>query len=253
LALRNTDRKCFPPSAFAAQPMMQAERRLVLAGCGWCNRSHVRADAKLAWLVNYRPLSSSPHWEWATAAGASGRGNGDEAAPGDKAPALVQSGAYDQAFFLALAAKGKDAWNAWRHVPVNKDLPVTFAEIYFSEAPKDKIDFSGFEFGDNADFSVCKWRDIEWKEIQGDVQAFKPGRAHFVSSKFGRLAKFIGAVFGSSAEKPVSKSRAARSRAGTPKLSGPGEAKQTGRSPGRSFAGGSGNRRGDIDEQGGVD
>jgi hypothetical protein len=44
------------------------------------------------------------------------------------------------------------------------------------------------------------------------------------------------------AEKPVLKSRAARSRAGTPKLSGPGGVKHhegTGRSPGRSSAGGS--------------
>lgn len=29
---------------------------------------------------------------------------------------------------------------------------------FFSEAPKDKIDFTGFEFGDYADFSRCKWR-----------------------------------------------------------------------------------------------
>jgi hypothetical protein len=36
----------------------------------------------------------------------------DEAVPGDKAAAEAQSGIYDQAFFLALAAKGKDAWNA---------------------------------------------------------------------------------------------------------------------------------------------
>jgi hypothetical protein len=30
----------------------------------------------------------------------------------------------DQAFFLALAAKGKDAWNAWRRDPANKDVSV---------------------------------------------------------------------------------------------------------------------------------
>ena len=28
---------------------------------------------------------------------------------------------YDQAFFLNLAAKGKDAWNAWRRDPANED------------------------------------------------------------------------------------------------------------------------------------
>ena len=67
---------------------------------------------------------------------------------------------YDQAFFLALATKGKDAWNAWRRDPANKDVRVTFAGIDFSEAPRDQINFSGFEFGDCADFScVCRWRD----------------------------------------------------------------------------------------------
>jgi hypothetical protein len=67
---------------------------------------------------------------------------------------------YDQAFFLALAAKGKDAWNAWRRDPANKDVRVTYAGIDFSEAPKDEIDFSWFEFGDNADFSRCRWRAL---------------------------------------------------------------------------------------------
>ena len=59
---------------------------------------------------------------------------------------------YDQEFFLALAAKGKDAWNAWRRDPANKDVHVTFAGIDFSEAPKDQIDFSGFEFGQPCGF-----------------------------------------------------------------------------------------------------
>ena len=66
--------------------------------------------------------------------------------PGDEPPA--EKPKYDQAFFLALAAKGKDAWNAWRRDPANKDIHVTFAGIDFSEAPRDEIDFSGFEFGD---------------------------------------------------------------------------------------------------------
>jgi hypothetical protein len=56
----------------------------------------------------------------------------DEAVPGDKAAAEAQSGIYDQAFFLALAAKGKDAWNAWRRDPINKYVRVTFAGIDFS-------------------------------------------------------------------------------------------------------------------------
>jgi hypothetical protein len=63
-------------------------------------------------------------------------GNGDEAAPGDKSPAQAQS--YDQAFFLALAAKGKDEWNKWRSDPANKDAYVTFAGVDFSAEPWDK-------------------------------------------------------------------------------------------------------------------
>jgi hypothetical protein len=43
-----------------------------------------------------------------------------------------QSQKYDQDFFLALAAKGKDAWNAWRRDPANKYVRVTFAGIDFS-------------------------------------------------------------------------------------------------------------------------
>jgi hypothetical protein len=55
---------------------------------------------------------------------------------------------YDEhikAFFLDLAAKGKDAWNAWRQA--NKDAQVTFAGVDFSKAPNKQINFSGFEFG----------------------------------------------------------------------------------------------------------
>jgi hypothetical protein len=58
----------------------------------------------------------------------------DEITPGDEPPA--EQPKYDQAFFLALAAKGKDAWNAWRRDPANKDVRVTFAGIDFSEAPR---------------------------------------------------------------------------------------------------------------------
>jgi hypothetical protein len=59
----------------------------------------------------------------------SGMTDGDESVPGDEAP-----GRCDQAFFLALAAKGKEAWNAWRRDPANKGVRVTFAGIDFSEA-----------------------------------------------------------------------------------------------------------------------
>jgi hypothetical protein len=55
------------------------------------------------------------------------------------------------------------------------------------------------------------------------------------------------------AKKPVSKSQAARPRAGTQKLSSPcgAEYEGTGRGFGRSSAGSSRTKRGDIDEQGG--
>ena len=100
---------------------------------------------------------------------------------------------YDQAFFLALAAKGKDAWNAWRRDPANKDVRVTYAGIDFSEAPKDEIDFSWFEFGDNADFSRCRWRGAH--ELGAPV-TFTRGRASFAGAAFGSGANFTGAAFG---------------------------------------------------------
>lgn len=106
---------------------------------------------------------------------------------------------YDQAFFLDLAAKGKYTWNAWRRIPANKGVRVTFAGVDFSEAPRDGIDFSGFEFGDSANFSQCKWRGVEWLETP---EAFKPGRACFTGATFGGLASFAGAAFGAFAGFP---------------------------------------------------
>ena len=58
-----------------------------------------------------------------------------------------KSGKYDQAFFLDLAAKGKEAWNTWRRVPANRYEHVTFAGVDFSEGSRDQIEFLGFEFG----------------------------------------------------------------------------------------------------------
>ncbi|MGH6821019.1 MAG: hypothetical protein ACREDU_09190, partial [Methylocella sp.] len=86
---------------------------------------------------------------------------------------------YDHTFFLDLAAKGKYAWNAWRRIPANKGVRVNFAGVDFSEAPRDGIDFSGFEFGDSANFSQCKWRGVECVE---PPEAFKPGRACFTGA-----------------------------------------------------------------------
>jgi hypothetical protein len=72
---------------------------------------------------------------------------------------------YDQKFFLKLALEGKkDEWNAWRRHQANEGVRVTFAGIDFSEAPWDEIDFSGFEFGDDADFSHSKWGAVPSRE-----------------------------------------------------------------------------------------
>src|SRR5580704_12407626 len=125
--------------------------------------------------------------------GESGMADGGEAAPGDGHPAEEPSQIYDQDFFLALATKGKYTWNAWRRIPANKGVCVTFAGVDFSEAPRDRIDFSGFEFGDSANFSRCKWQGVEWVETP---EAFKPGRACFTGATFGVSASFAGAAFG---------------------------------------------------------
>jgi hypothetical protein len=118
----------------------------------------------------------------------------DEITPGDEPPA--EQPKYDQAFFLALAAKGKEAWNAWRRDPANEKVRVTFFGIDFSEAPRDEIDFSGFEFGDDANFSGCKWRGAELAEIQKHPKGFPQGLARFAGAVFGNKATFECATFG---------------------------------------------------------
>ena len=119
--------------------------------------------------------------------------DGDETAPGDEPPAEEPS----KAFFLALAAKGKETWNAWRRDPANKDAYVTFKGVDFSVAPRDGIDFSGFEFGDWADFSQCKWGGGDWDQVRGAYpDVFKLGRACFTDASFGHSASFEGAAFG---------------------------------------------------------
>jgi hypothetical protein len=115
----------------------------------------------------------------------------DEITPGDEPS--TENPKYDQAFFLKLAAKGKDVWNAWRRDSANKDVRVTFhcADFFFD--PWDQIDFSGFEFGDFADFSGCTWRgEGDWRP----TGLFSPGRACFTGAVFGDCANFAGALFG---------------------------------------------------------
>jgi uncharacterized protein YjbI with pentapeptide repeats len=119
--------------------------------------------------------------------------DGNEAAPGDETPEEEPSKKHNQAFFLDLAANGKEAWNAWRREPANKDVRVIFAGVDFSGMPRDRIDFSGFEFGDRADFSRCGW--------QGAYHlAFARDRARFTGAVFGNVADFTGAMFGNVAD-----------------------------------------------------
>jgi hypothetical protein len=126
--------------------------------------------------------------------------NGDEAAPGDKGSAEEQANKHVEAFFFfARALQGEKAWNAWRRDKANKDVRVTFAGIIFSEPPWDGIDFSRFEFGDDADFSGCEWCGVDWKEVAKDPKAFKTGRASFANAVFGDGADFTDVVFGDSA------------------------------------------------------
>jgi len=108
----------------------------------------------------------------------------------------AESSILDQEFFLALAAKGKDAWNAWRRDRANSNVQVTFKGVDFSVSPRDQIDFSGFEFGDRADFSECIWRGVPWRfgddfergygfGVRFDPKGFRPGRASFIGATFG--------------------------------------------------------------------
>jgi hypothetical protein len=110
---------------------------------------------------------------------------------------------YDQTFFLALAAKDKDAWNAWRRDPANKDVRVTFANIDFSLAPRDEINFEDFEFGDYADFSGCKWNKVEGTLVSNEKPSsrnFVHGIAYFTDAAFGDRVNFNGARFGDLAD-----------------------------------------------------
>lgn len=89
--------------------------------------------------------------------------DGDKTEPEEQAYAEEQANEHVKAFFLDLAAKGKDAWNAWRRDPMNEYVRVNFAGVDFSKASLDTIDFSGFELAIWADFSGCVWRGVAWQ------------------------------------------------------------------------------------------
>lgn len=130
--------------------------------------------------------------------GGAGMTDKDDDAQKQEPAQEVQADQHVKTFFLALAAQGKEAWNAWRRDPANADIHVNFAGVDFSDSPLDEIDFSGFEFGDGADFSGCKWRGVNWDEVHA-LDAFHPGRASFGGATFGDLARFDGATFGGGA------------------------------------------------------
>lgn len=118
-------------------------------------------------------------------------GNRDEDTPGDRPPAEDPSKKYDQAFFLDLAAKGKQAWNEWRRV--NEDVPITFERTDFSQLI-DIAGFAGFEFGKGANFSGCVWRSAVFTGVVFGNQAY------FTRAEFLSQADFTGAAFGAGAD-----------------------------------------------------
>ena len=123
----------------------------------------------------------------------------DDDVPRKEPAQEVQANEHVKVFFLALAALGKETWNAWRDDPENADVRVTFAGVDFSESPLDEIDFAGFEFGDEADFSGCRWRDTLFRQVHNAPNTFKPGQASFENASFGAEANFRDVTFG---EKP---------------------------------------------------
>jgi hypothetical protein len=115
---------------------------------------------------------------------------------------------YDQQFFLALARLGKDTWNRWRaahprdeKIQLWEDDPnyiaVTFEGVDFREPAHAVIDFSGFDFGNDANFSGCRFGD---GPSPGEGKAFRPGMANFSGATFGNEASFSGATFGDEAD-----------------------------------------------------
>jgi Pentapeptide repeats (9 copies) len=95
---------------------------------------------------------------------------------------------YDQEFFLALARCGKDAWNRWRET--NPEIKVTFEGIDFREPNKD-INFSKFQFGDDANLRAC------WFGHYANLSGATFGdRADLSGVTFGAWTDLSGVIFG---------------------------------------------------------
>jgi uncharacterized protein YjbI with pentapeptide repeats len=96
---------------------------------------------------------------------------------------------YEQEFFLALAARGKNAWNRWRSQ--HRNVAVTFEGIDFTDAANADINFCGYVFGNNCNFSGTIFGNGPWH-----FEPFVPGMPNFRQSQFGDDATFAGAFFG---------------------------------------------------------
>jgi hypothetical protein len=120
----------------------------------------------------------------------------DKAVPDDKAAAEAQSGTYHQAFFLVLAEKRQGRIEQMAARQQRRACNFRGRRL----ARKDRIDFSGFEFGHHANFSKCKWRGAEWREHEDNRETFTFGRACFTSATFGHRARFYSSAFGNGAD-----------------------------------------------------
>ncbi len=115
---------------------------------------------------------------------------------------------------LALARSGYQVWNAWRNVfPTNSNLVPNIADFSKYDFSADLINFSEFDFGDNANFSLAKFPKNQsftnarlgvnclllatsWGDsCSFDKATFGKG-THFHGAQFGINCSFFAAKFG---------------------------------------------------------
>jgi hypothetical protein len=109
---------------------------------------------------------------------------------------------YDQEFFLSLARRGRDAWNKWRDD--NPEVRVTFERVSFHAPENATINFSGFTFGEAANFFRCRFESVKQPPAIGELVpapgTFMPGMAKFTKATFGDNANFHEAILGHEAD-----------------------------------------------------
>lgn len=101
-------------------------------------------------------------------------------------------------FFIELAKQGKNAWNKWRDLhPQTFDIKtakytnrVSFKGAFLCDLDSHS-DFSGFNFGSDADFSDCSFFDGEVTFEGASFSRF----ANFSNCDFGRYARFDSCQF----------------------------------------------------------